>query len=262
MSARGFWKAAFLALVVACCGRAVAAVPVWGFRIVHTYPHDPDAFTEGLFYKDGFLYESTGLEGHSTIRKVELNTGRVLQERALSSEYFGEGIVAWKDRLIQVTWRTMTGFIYDLATFQPLGRFHYPGEGWALTRDASRLILSDGTSNIRFLNPATFEETGHITVTAAGKPVLDINELEWVNGRIYANIWRTNLIAMIDPKGGKVLGWIDLSSLSPAGALQDPDAVLNGIAYDAADARLFVTGKLWPKLYEIQLAPPHRRTLP
>jgi glutamine cyclotransferase len=262
MHPRGVIIAAFVALIVVWSDQTAAAVPVWGVRIVHAYPHDTGAFTEGLFYKDGFLYESTGLEGHSSIRKVELTTGRVVQERELTPEYFGEGIVAWKDRLIQVTWRTETGFIYDLATFRPLGSFRYPGEGWALTRDDSRLILSDGTSNIRFLNPTTFDETGHITVTADGKPVLNVNELEWVKGRIFANIWQTNLIAMIDPKGGKVLGWIDLSPLSPAVDTQGPDAVLNGIAYDAADERLFVTGKLWSKLYEIQLVPPHQHTRP
>ena len=254
MRPRGVLIAALFAVI---CGQAEAAVPVWGFRIVHAYPHDPGAFTEGLFYKDGFLYESTGLEGHSSIRKVELNTGRVVRKRDLSSQYFGEGVVAWKGRLIQVTWRTNVGFVYDLATFRPLARFTYPGEGWALTHDASRLIMSDGTSTIRFLSPETLNEIGHITVTADGDPVLNINELEWVKGRIYANIWQTTRIAMIDPKNGNVVGWIDLGALSAAVGAQGADAVLNGIAYDAAHDRLFVTGKLWPTLYEIQLVAPH-----
>jgi glutaminyl-peptide cyclotransferase len=242
---------------------ARAAVPVYGFRIVHAYPHDPGAFTEGLFYKDGFLYESTGLEGHSSVRKVALSTGRVIQERDLAPQYFGEGIVAWKSRLIQVTWRSQTGFVYDLETFKPLSSFTYPGEGWALTRDASRLIMSDGTPQIRFLDPATLQETGRVLVTADGLPVRNVNELEWVKGQIFANIWLTTLIARIDPKTGKVVGWIDLAPLLARVGAQGTDAVLNGVAYDAAHDRLFVTGKLWPKLYEIKLTGPvGRRTGP
>jgi glutaminyl-peptide cyclotransferase len=235
---------------------AQAAAPIYGVRIVKAYPHDPQAFTEGLFYKDGFLYESTGLEGHSSIRKVRLETGKVLQERALAPQYFGEGIVAWKSRLIQLTWRSQVGFVYDLATFKPLSQFHYSGEGWALTRDASRLIMSDGTPQIRFLDPATLKETGRITVTAEGAPLRNINELEWVKGQIWANVWQTSVIARIDPASGHVVGWIDARSLAAAAGVHDPDAVLNGVAYDQAHDRLFVTGKLWSKLYEIKLTGP------
>jgi glutamine cyclotransferase len=246
---------ALVALGLACAP-VRAAVPTFGFHVVRAYPHDPKAFTEGLFYKDGFLYESTGLEGHSSIRKVRLETGTVIQAREIPPQYFGEGIVAWKGRLIELTWRSQIGFVYDLATFKPLSTFHYQGEGWALTRDASRLIMSDGTPQIRFLDPATLRETGRITVTANGVPLQNINELEWVRGQIWANVWQTSLIARIDPATGDVVGWIDLRPLAAMAGVRDPDAVLNGIAYDAAHDRLFVTGKLWPKLYEIKLTAP------
>jgi len=247
---------AVLLQLALACAPADAAAPIYGVRIVRAYPHDPQAFTEGLFYKDGFLYESTGLEGHSSIRKVQLPTGKVVRQRALAPQYFGEGIVAWKSHLIQLTWRSQVGFVYDLATFKPLSTFHYSGEGWALTRDASRLIMSDGTPQIRFLDPATLKETGRITVTAEGAPLHNINELEWVKGEIWANVWETSVIARIDPATGAVVGWIDLRSLAAAAGVHDPDAVLNGIAYDAAHDRLFVTGKLWPRLYEIKLTGP------
>ncbi len=242
-----------LALALLLAAPAQAALPVYGVRIVHAYPHDPDAFTEGLFYKDGFLYESTGLEGHSTIRKVDLVTGKVLRQRTLPPNLFGEGIVAWQDRLIQVTWRTGIGFVYDVATFKPLSTFTYAGEGWALTTDGTRLIFSDGTSRLRFLDPATLTETGGVNVTAEGKPVSNLNELEWVKGEIFANVWLTTLVARIDPGTGHVTGWIDMDSLSDQVGLSDTDDVLNGIAYDAAHDRLFVTGKRWPKLFEVRL---------
>jgi glutaminyl-peptide cyclotransferase len=234
---------------------AQSAIPTYGFRIVHAYPHDPGAFTEGLFYQGGFLYESTGLEGRSSIRKVRLETGAVVQKRDTPSRYFGEGIVAWKGRLVELTWRSGIGFVYDLATFTPLTTFRYPGEGWALTHDASRLIMSDGTPNIRFLDPRTFKEIGHITVTADGALVINVNELEWVKGQIFANIWMTDKIARIDPKSGKVVGWIDLGPLASRVGANGSDDVLNGIAYDAGHDRLFVTGKLWPRLFEIRLTP-------
>jgi glutaminyl-peptide cyclotransferase len=227
--------------------------------VVHAYPHDPDAFTEGLFYKDGFLYESTGLEGHSTVRKVDLRTGRIVLERNLPADLFGEGIVAWKTHLIQVTWRTRVGFIYDLATFEPVGTFTYPGEGWALTTDGRRLILSDGTSRLRFLDPTTLTETGGVNVTAGDKPVANLNELEWVNGEILANVWLTTRVARIDPATGHVTGWIDMDSLEDQVHMSGTDDVLNGIAYDAAHDRLFVTGKRWPKVFEIKLVAPKKR---
>jgi glutaminyl-peptide cyclotransferase len=234
---------------------ACAEVPVYGATVVQKYPHDPKAFTEGLLYHDGFLYESTGRNGQSNIRKVVLRTGAVVQEKALDPGYFGEGIVVWKNHLIQLTWQTHIGFIYDLATFQQLSTFHYPGEGWALTEDGHHLIMSDGTSDLRLLDPESLNETGRIHVTCDGQPVVLLNEIEWVKGEVYANIWRTNDIAQIDPATGKVTGLIDLTALANATVTPAAENVLNGIAYDAKGNRLFVTGKLWPALYQIKLTP-------
>jgi len=183
--------------------------------VVHAYPHDAGAFTEGLFYHDGYLYESTGLEGHSTLRKVDLATGQVLKSLSLAPEYFGEGIVDWHGRLLQLTWVNHVGFIYDLATFAPVGRFGYAGEGWALTENGRNIIMSDGTPQLRFLDPVTLKPVRLLTVTADGAPVKNLNELEWVKGEILANIWLTNRIARIDPASGKVTGWIDLTGLMP-----------------------------------------------
>jgi glutamine cyclotransferase len=232
----------------------LAAIPVYGVQVVHAYPHDTGAFTEGLFYHDGYLYESTGLEGHSMLRKETLATGKVLQSLNLAPEYFGEGIVDWHGRLLQLTWTNHIGFIYDLATFATIGRFAYSGEGWALTENGREIIMSDGTPVLRFLNPDTLKPARLLTVTADGVPVKNLNELEWMKGEILANIWLTNRIARIDPASGKVTGWIDLTGLMPPEALGgNTDAVPNGIAYDAAHDRLFVTGKLWPKLFEVRL---------
>jgi glutamine cyclotransferase len=231
---------------------ARAATPVYGYEVVRTYPHDPNAFTEGLFLRDGFLYESTGLEGASSIRKIVLETGSVENERQISSQYFGEGIVDWKDRLIELTWKNQIGFIYDIDDFETRGEFAYEGEGWALTRDDKQIIMSDGTSRLRFLDPETLKETGGVTVTDEGRPVDQLNELEWVKGEILANVWQTDRIARIDPATGKVKGWIDLTGLLPLADRARAD-VLNGIAYDAKADRLIVTGKLWPRLYEIKL---------
>lgn len=243
------------ALAACCCSPASQAggIPEYGYRVVHTYPHDPDAYTQGLFYLNGFLYEGTGLNGRSSIRKVKLETGEVLQKHDIPEQYFGEGIVNWKDRLIEITWQTQTGFVYDLATFALQRQFSYPGEGWGLTQDGRRIIMSDGTAQLRFWNPDTLQEEGRVTVTDEGRPVTELNELEWVKGEVYANVYQTNRIARIDPASGKVVGWIDLTGLlSPEDQLRQVD-VLNGIAYDAQGGRLFVTGKLWPKLFEIRL---------
>lgn len=249
---RLFWIAC--AAAFALSWPATAATPEYGYRVVHAYPHDPSAFTEGLFYRDGFLYESTGKEGRSFVRKEKLETGQVLQSRSIDAQYFGEGIVAWKDRLYELTWRSQIGFIYDLATLKPFATFTYPGEGWALTHDDRRLIMSDGTPELRFLDPTTLKELGRVRVTDHGRAVENLNELEYVHGEVLANIWQTNRIARIDPRTGKVTGWIDLAGLLPVGETPaDPDAVLNGIAYDAKGDRLFVTGKLWPKVFEIKL---------
>jgi glutaminyl-peptide cyclotransferase len=231
-----------------------SAIPVYGYEIVHTYPHDRGAFTEGLFYKGGFLYESTGLQGQSSVRKVKLETGEVVQKGDLPRDLFGEGICDWGDRIIGLTWQTNIGFVLDFKTFELQHTFQYPGEGWGLTRDDHELVMSDGTPELRFLDPKTLRETRRIRVTAGGQPIDQINELEWVEGEIYANIWQTDRIARIDPKTGQVVGWIDLTGLlSVKDRLSGSPDVLNGIAYDAAGKRLFVTGKLWPKLFEIRL---------
>jgi glutamine cyclotransferase len=237
------------------CGTASQAdgVPEYGYEIVHVYPHDPAAYTQGLFYWSGALYEGTGLNGRSSIRKVKLETGEVLEKRDVPEQYFGEGIVNWKDRLIQITWQSQTGFVYDLNSFEPRSQFSYPGEGWGLTQDGKRIIMSDGTSDLRFWDPETLRETGRISVSDRGRPVPELNELEWVKGEVYANVYQTDRIARIDPASGKVVGWIDLAGiLSPSDRVRQVD-VLNGIAYDAGGDRLFVTGKLWPKLFEIRL---------
>jgi len=240
----------------ACAPVSQAGVPEYTFEVVHSYPHDRTAFTEGLFYLDGFLYESTGIEGASSVRKVRLETGEVVQRHDLPSAYFGEGIIHWKDRLIQLTYKTEVGFVYNLSTFETERRFEYPGEGWAMTQDGKNIFMSDGTAQIRIWDPETLQELRRITVTDQGQPVPNVNELEWVKGEIYANIWETDRIARIDPATGRVVGWIDLAGLlSPNERLAGPEGtdVLNGIAYDAKGNRLFVTGKRWPKLFEIRL---------
>lgn len=245
-----------LALLIAMSA-ASAAVPVYGYRVVHRFPHDTSSYTEGLFYKDGFLYESTGEAGESTLRKVALETGKTVQRHDMPPQYFGEGIVDWKDRLLQLTWKSQLGFVYDLKTFKLQHTFSYPGEGWALTRDSKRLYMSDGSSVLRILDPESLAQTGSIKVTADGTAVNNLNELEWVNGVIYANVWLTSRIAMIDPKTGHVAGWLDLTGLLDTTQLPEPvNDVLNGIAYDARRDRLFVTGKRWPTLFEITLVKP------
>jgi glutaminyl-peptide cyclotransferase len=227
----------------------------YGYRIVNVYPHDSRAYTQGLIYRDGFLYESTGLNGRSTIRKVKLQTGEVLQQRTVDAKYFAEGLTDWGNRLVQLTWQTNVGFVYELATFNPQRTFSYQGEGWGLTHDGKRLIMSDGqpAGQLRFLDPVSFRETGRVTVRDRGQPVRNLNELEFVRGEVFANVWQTDRICRIDPASGAVVGWVELGGLLSAAERSDTDAVLNGIAYDAAADRLFVTGKLWPKLFEIKL---------
>jgi glutaminyl-peptide cyclotransferase len=249
----------FPAIMFLCWALAAplrATVPVYDYEVVHVYPHDPEAFTEGLFYLNGYLYESTGLEGHSSIRKVRLQTGEVLERHDIPGAYFGEGIVNWGSRLIELTWQSHVGFVYDLKTFKPLGDFHYDGEGWALTQDGTQIFMSDGTSTLRVLNPKTLLPAGMIPVTLDGKPVERLNELEWVKDEIFANVWQTNWILRIDPRDGHVVGIVDMRGLLPAeDTVAGVTDVLNGIAYDARGDRLFVTGKKWPKLFEIRLKP-------
>ena len=229
-------------------------VPLYTYRIVRTYPHDPNAFTQGLQFLDGVLYEGTGLNGRSSIRKVQLETGKVLQERAISPEYFGEGITVWKNDLLELTWQSHVAIVYEKATFEPKKRFSYPGEGWGLTHDGTNLIMSDGSDELRVLDPTTFAEKRRIKVTAAGSPLRNLNELEYVKGEIFANIWQTDYVARIAPESGRVVAYIDLRGLLTPAERAKTD-VLNGIAYDAARDRLFVTGKLWPKLFEINVIP-------
>jgi glutamine cyclotransferase len=228
--------------------------PVQSYRVVKAYPHDPAAFTEGLFYLDGRLFESTGLNGRSDIREVALETGRVLRSVRIADVYFGEGIVNWGSQILSLTWQNGVGFRWNRADFRPLGQFRYAGEGWGLTQNGRDIIMSDGTPVLRFLDPATLQVRRRLTVTDGGRRIARLNELEWVKGEIYANVWMTTLIARIDPGSGKVKGWIDLAGLAEQNMLGNSDSVLNGIAYDAARDRLFVTGKNWPRLYEIDLA--------
>lgn len=232
------------------------------YRVLHAYPHDRQAYTQGLLYEDGHLYESTGLSGRSSLRMVDLETGRVLQSVPVPSQYFAEGLASWGSTLIQLTWQSHIAFVYDRFSFRLLRTFHYEGEGWGLAQDGKNLILSDGTSTLRFFDPATFREVRRVIVKDGGAPVTELNELEYVRGEIYANVWHTDRIARIAPATGKVLGWIDLKGILPDSQRPDPEAVLNGIAYDAARKRLFVTGKLWPELFEIEMVPVTAKPVP
>jgi glutamine cyclotransferase len=232
-----------------------ADAPVYGYRVVREYPHDPSAFTQGLVYADGHLYESTGLKGASSLRQIDLETGRVIRRRALRPDEFGEGLTDWDGRLLQLTWTGMRGFIYERPSLAVCGTFRYAGEGWGLTHDGRRLILSDGTAMLRFLDPETFREIGRLPVHDEGRAVPRLNELEYVRGEVYANVWQSDRVARISPETGAVLGWIDLTGLLSAGDLSHPVDVLNGIAYDPGGERLFVTGKWWPKLFEIIVGP-------
>jgi glutamine cyclotransferase len=225
------------------------------YRIVHTYPHDRQAFTQGLIYTGGHLYESTGLEGHSSLRMEDLETGSILQFQEVPSKYFAEGLTQWGNTLIQLTWQNHIALVYDLATFRFLRAIPYSGDGWGLTQDGKNLILSDGTATLHFLDPATFHELRRITVKDHGVPITQLNELEFVHGQIYANIWHSARIVRIAPETGRVLGFIDLAGLLPENERSTPEAVLNGIAWDQEHDRLFVTGKLWPKLFEIEIVP-------
>jgi glutamine cyclotransferase len=254
-------RALACASVVLCClaltfSRARGAqrsTPVDTYRVVKVYPHDPSAYTQGLIYRDGFLYESTGLQGSSSLRKVRLETGEILQQRRIDRAHFAEGLAEWKDQLVQLTWQSNIAFVYDLASFAPRRTFSYTGEGWGLTRDDRRFILSDGTNQLRFLDPETFREVGRVSVTDGATLIRDLNELEYVRGEVYANVWHTDRIARISPETGRVVRWIDLRGLMSGGFKLDTEAVLNGIAYDASRNRLFVTGKLWPRLFEIEI---------
>lgn len=244
-------------LLLLAAAPAPTVVPVEPARVIRTLPHDPKAFTEGLFYRDGYLYESTGEVGRSGIRKVVPETGKVVKRVTVPPPYFGEGIVAIGKEIISLTWQDHIGFRWSIDSFRQHGTFRYPGEGWALTSDGKAIIMSDGTATLRFLDPVTLRERRRLAVTAEGAPLDQLNELEYVDGEILANVWRTNRIARIDPASGHVTGWIDLSALAAQVNSSDPDEVPNGIAWDKARRRLFVTGKDWPMIF--QIAPPKRR---
>lgn len=238
--------------------------PIYNYQIINVYPHDPTAFTQGLSYHNGVFYEGTGKHGHSSLRKVELETGKVLQIHHLHQRYYGEGITLWQDKIIQITWRSSIGFVYNRQNFEPLGSFTYPTRGWGITHDGQKLIMSDGTDKLYFLNVENYERIGYIQVRDQNKPVVRLNELEYVNGEIFANVWMSNYIVRISPQTGNVLGWINLTGLlgwfdrmglKPLLFGNRRPNVLNGIAYDADGQRLFVTGKWWPKLFEIKLVP-------
>ena len=221
--------------------------------VIATYPHDTGAFTQGLFFSDGRLFESTGQEGESAIRELDLATGKVKREVRLPAEYFGEGSTGWGKTIVSLTWKHGKGFRWDRDTFRKLGEFTYPGEGWGLTQDGKSLILSDGSNELRFLDPKSFAEQRRIRVTWRGRPLRQLNELEYVHGEILANVWHQDVIVRIDPASGVIKGAIDLRAVTASLGLNDGEAVLNGIAWDAKAGKLYVTGKRWPKLFEIAL---------
>ena len=236
------------------------AAPVFGYQVVARYPHSTASYTEGLFYLNGLFYEGTGLQGHSQVLAVDPETGRVSQHIDIPPQYFGEGIVDWGPNLLEWTWQSHVGFVYDRFSLRLLREFHYTGEGWGMTRTSKELITSDGTATIRFRNPQTFAETRHIAVKDGSQAIDQLNELEFIKGRIYANIWHSDRIACISPATGRVLAWIDLKGLLPESERVDSESVLNGIAYDAARDRLFVTGKQWPWIFEIRTIPPQNNS--
>ena len=247
-----FWVILFSSSMPKAQGPA-KKTPVFNYVLVKAYPHDPQAFTQGLIFLNGFLYESTGLQGRSSLRQVELESGKVLKHYGLPAHFFGEGLTHWKDRLIQLTWKSGTGLVYERETFRLLKKFAYASEGWGLTQDGRHLIMSDGSARLYFLDPDTFREIRRLEVHDDGRPIQNLNELEFVNGEVLANVFMTDRIARISPKSGRVTGWIDCKGLLSPQDAHRPVDVLNGIAYDAGAGRLFVTGKLWPKLFEIKV---------
>ncbi|RJQ14997.1 MAG: glutaminyl-peptide cyclotransferase [Nitrospiraceae bacterium] len=260
MRSKNFIKGLTAGLIVFCfirpdaLGQGPSSVPVFSYRVVSVYPHDRKAFTQGLFFEDGILYEGTGLHGESALRKIKLESGAVLKTVKLPQEFFGEGITALGNRIIQLTWRSHTAFVYDKDSFRLLDKFDYPTEGWGVTYTGRHLVMSDGTENLYFLDPETFKEIRRVRVFDERGFVIRLNELEYVRGEIYANVWPTNRIAKIDPKTGRVTEWINLDGLPPVNDYDNRKA-LNGIAYDEKGDRLFVTGKLWPYIYEIKPVP-------
>jgi len=243
-----------LAVILAASAVSSLAAPVSGYTVVAEFPHSAGSYTEGFFYRDGLFYEGTGIKGRSAVLVIDPGTGKVLQRRDLPPQFFGEGIVDWNHLIYEWTWQSHICFVYDSFSLRPVRQFTYSGEGWGMTRTSREIITSDGTATLRFRDPATFKETHHIVVKDGNNPVEQLNELEYVKGEIYANIWHSDRIARISPRDGHVIGWIDLTGLMPASRRIDDESVLNGIAYDAQHDRLFVTGKLWPKIFEIKVA--------
>ena len=223
------------------------------WRVVRTIPHDRGAFLQGLLWQDGGFYESTGMEGESTLRRLEYPSGKVLKKQDLPGNVFGEGLVNWKDELIQITWQTQIAYVWDSKTFAAKNQFVYQGEGWGITQDGENLLMSDGSDKITFRDPETFAVRRTLPVTINGQPQANLNELEWIDGQIWANIWQTDIIARIDPKTGQVISFLDLSNVLPASARNGHEDVLNGIAYDAATKRIWISGKRWPSIFEIEV---------
>ena len=245
-------------IVLACAPATVAQrkpAPVQSYKVIATFPHDTSSFTQGLVFADGQLYESTGLQGESTLRRVEITTGQTLQRIDVPSQYFAEGLALVGDELLQLTWQHQLGFVYDRKTFKQKRTFPYTSEGWGIAYDgASQLVMSDGSDTLTFLDPKTLTSAKRLRVLDAGKPVANLNELEWIEGEIWANVWMTDRIARISPNTGDVNAWIDLSTLFPRSQRMPPADELNGIAYDKAARRIFITGKKWPKLYQITVS--------
>jgi glutamine cyclotransferase len=239
---------------LALLGAVIAsAAPVQGYKVVAKYPHSTSSYTEGLFYLNGLFYEGTGMNGRSAVLAIDPQTGKVSQRLSLPPQYFGEGIVDWGPNLYEWTWQSHICFVYDRLSLRTLKQFTYTGEGWGMTRTQKELITSDGTATLRFRDPNTFKEIHHIVVKDDGKPIEDLNELEFIRGEIYANVWHSDRIARISPRDGHVIAWIDLTGLLPSNQRIDEESVLNGIAYDTQHDRLFVTGKQWPAIFEIKV---------
>jgi glutaminyl-peptide cyclotransferase len=247
-----------LLLTLAIClltSYAASAAPVMGYKVVARYPHSTESYTEGFFYLDGLFYEGTGMEGHSALLATEPPTGRIVQKRELPPQYFGEGIIDWGANIYEWTWKSRICFVYDRFSLRPIKQFTYDGEGWGMTRTAKEIITSDGSSTLRFRDPLTFKETHHLVVKDGSSEIDNLNELEFIKGEIYANVWHSDRIARISPRDGHVISWIDLSGLLPPDQMVNQESVLNGIAYDAKSGRLFVTGKQWPSIFEIKVVP-------
>ncbi len=257
-----FWKAwqcatmCSLAFLATCrVGQAFAEAPTSGYQVVQKFPHSTSSYTEGFFYLDGLFYEGTGMNGQSAVMAIPPSTGKPIQKHDLPAQYFGEGIVDWGPNLYEWTWQSHVCFVYDRFSMRPIKQFPYTGEGWGMTHDKTSIITSDGTATLRFRDPSTFKETRHIVVHDGAKQIDQLNELEYVKGEILSNVWHDDRIARISPKDGHVIGWIDLHGILPDAQRVNAESVLNGIAYDAAKDRLFVTGKQWPAIFEIKVVP-------